>query len=69
MSAENILRQLGAATGDATFVVGTAVPDDGAAGYAHMCIFIDTDASGTTGLYANIGTATSCDFNAVTVAS
>jgi hypothetical protein len=48
---------------------GTTVPTDGSAGFAHMCLFVDTDASGTAGLLANIGTSSSCDFNAVTVAS
>ena len=42
---------------------GTTVPTDGGAGYAVGCLFTDDD--GTTGatVYANEGSATSCDFN------
>lgn len=45
---------------------GTTVPTDTEAGYAKGCIFIDTDvASGTSGLYENTGTTTSCIFTAI----
>jgi len=48
---------------------GTTVPTDGESGYAKGCLFIDTDvATGTTGLYCNKGTRTSCAFTAVTQA-
>ena len=45
---------------------GTDVPADTTSGYAKGCLFIDTDvAAATTGLYVNIGTSTSADFDAV----
>ena len=45
---------------------GTTVPTDGGAGYAKGCLFIDTDvATGTTGLYVNVGTTAACNFDAV----
>lgn len=45
---------------------GTTVPTDAETGFAKGCIFIDTDvASGTTGMYQNVGTNTSCLFRAV----
>jgi len=49
---------------------GETVPADGTAGYAKSCLFQHTDGAGVSDLlYVNIGTADSCDFNAVTVAS
>lgn len=46
---------------------GTEVPTDTTAGYAKGCLFIKTDvAAATSGLYVNVGTTTSCDFNLVT---
>ena len=48
---------------------GTTVPTDATKGFAKGCLFIDTDvASGTTGLYCNKGTKSSCVFTAVTQA-
>ena len=45
---------------------GTDVPAGATNGYAKGCIFIDRNvATGTTGLYENIGTNTSCNFNAI----
>lgn len=47
---------------------GTTVPTDGVAGYAKGCIFIDTDVTtGSTGLYENVGTTASCNFDALGV--
>jgi len=47
------------------WATGTTVPGD-VAGYAKGCLFIDTDvADGTTGLYVNVGTTASADFDAV----
>lgn len=45
---------------------GTDVPSNATSGYAKGCIFIDRNvATGITGLYENIGTNTSCNFNAI----
>lgn len=45
---------------------GTTVPTDATNGYAKGCLFIDTDvATGTSGLYVNVGTSTSCVFKLV----
>ena len=45
---------------------GTDVPANATTGYAKGCLFIDRDVvTGTTGLYENIGTNTSCNFNAI----
>ena len=55
--------------GKALLATGTTVPSNGANGYAKGCLFIDTDvATGTTGLYCNKGTSSSCVFTAVTQA-
>lgn len=49
---------------------GNVVPADATAGFLPACIFQHTNgASETDLLYVNIGSVTSCDFNAVTVAS
>lgn len=49
------------------WAVGTTVPTDAGAGFAKGCLFIDSDvATGTTGLYCNKGTSSSCQFTAVT---
>jgi hypothetical protein len=56
-------------TGDILYATGTDVPVDTTSGYAKGCLFIDTNvATGTTGLYCNKGTNTSCVFTAVTQA-
>lgn len=48
---------------------GLTVPTAGSSGFAKGCLFIDTDvATGTTGLNCNKGTASSCQFTAVTQA-
>lgn len=48
------------------WATGTDVPADTTSGYAKGCLFIDTDvAAGTTGLYVNVGTTTSANFDAV----
>lgn len=49
---------------------GTGVPADATAGYAKGALFMDTDvAAGTSGLYVNIGTSASANFNLVTNAA
>lgn len=51
---------------DILYARGTDVPADTTSGYAKGCLFVDTDvAAGTTGLYVNVGTNTSCNFDAV----
>jgi hypothetical protein len=48
------------------YATGTDVPADATAGYAKGCLFIDTDvAAATTGIYVNIGTTASSNFDAV----
>ena len=48
--------------------IGSDVPADTTAGYIKGCLFINSDVvSGTSGLYDNVGTATSCIFNAIRV--
>ena len=43
---------------------GTEVPTDATSGYAKGCIYIDRDvATGIRGLYENVGTSTSCNFD------
>ena len=55
--------------GDLLLCTGLTKPTDASTGYAKGCLFIDTDvATGTTGLYCNKGTNTSCTFTAVTQA-
>jgi hypothetical protein len=45
---------------------GLTKPTDATAGFSKSCLFIKTDAAtGTAGLYENIGTSTSCSFNQV----
>lgn len=48
---------------------GNTVPTDATSGYAVGCIFIHTDGGDATALYVNEGTASSCNFNAITVAA
>lgn len=49
---------------------GATVPADASTGYAKGCLFVHTDNSDNSDiLYVNIGTAASCNFNAITVAS
>ena len=47
---------------------GITVPADGKPGYATGCLFIHTDGGAGTSLYANEGTSSSADFDAVSVA-
>jgi hypothetical protein len=48
------------------YATGIDVPADATAGYAKGCLFIDTDvAAATTGIYVNIGTTASSNFDAV----
>lgn len=48
------------------YATGTDVPADTTSGYAKGCLFVDTDvAAGTTGLYVNVGTPDSANFDAV----
>lgn len=56
--------------GNAVLARGATVPADAAAGYAKGCHFIQTDGTNHTNtLYANIGNATTANFNAVTIAA
>ena len=49
--------------GDILFCTGKVVPTAAGSGYAKGCKFIDTDVgAGLSGVYENIGTNTSCDF-------
>ena len=49
------------------FCTGLTLPSNAGSGYAKGCLFIDTDvAGGTSGLYVNVGTPTSCTFQLVT---
>jgi len=52
------------------FCTGTVMPPDAGTIYAKGCLFIDTDvATGTSGLYVNVGTSASCVFKLVTNAA
>ncbi|KJU84549.1 hypothetical protein MBAV_003257 [Candidatus Magnetobacterium bavaricum] len=45
---------------------GITKPTDATTGYAKGCLFIDTDvATGTSGLYHNVGTNTACVFTVI----
>jgi hypothetical protein len=69
IGSETIYGLLADGNGDILFATGLTVPTDANTGYAKGCLFIDTDvATGTTGLYCNKGTNTSCAFTAVTQA-
>lgn len=50
-----------------TLVVGTTTPTGGKAGYEPGCRFVNESASGVdmTGLYINVGTGASCDFDPI----
>jgi len=54
--------------GHVLLAFGDVPPTDGVPGYATGCLFIHTDGSAGTALYANEGTVTSADFDAVSVA-
>ena len=50
--------------GDITECKGLTVPTDTETGFAKGCTFVDTDvAAGTSGVYENVGTTTSCNFD------
>lgn len=52
---------------DILLATGTDVPSDATDGYAKGCIFIDRDvATGISGVYENVGTNSSCNFDALT---
>lgn len=56
--------------GKALLATGATLPADTGAIYAKSCLFIDTDvATGTSGLYVNVGTSASCVFKLVTNAA
>jgi len=44
---------------------GDTVPADGVAGYATGCLFRHTDGGAGTAVYENVGSDTSCDFDAI----
>lgn len=51
--------------GDTMLAFGTAIPTDGASGYAKNCLFIDTNATDLDLiLFVNLGTPASCNFDA-----
>ncbi len=51
---------------DVLYASGTATLNDGAAGYAKGCLYIDTNVgAGTSGLYENVGTTTACNFDLI----
>lgn len=45
---------------------GPTKPSDGTPGYAPGCMFFDTNAAAGSQWYVNVGSRTSCDFDAVT---
>jgi hypothetical protein len=50
--------------GDILLATGTTVPTDAGDGFAKGCYFIDTDvATGSQGVYINVGTSASCNFD------
>lgn len=50
-------------SGNVLLATGTTVPTDATAGYAKGALFIKTDVvTGTSGLYENVGTTSSCAF-------
>jgi len=56
-------------SGNALFAHGTTVPTDADSGYAVGCLYAKTDGGDGSALYVNEGSATSCDFNLITVAA
>lgn len=54
--------------GHVLIAFGTAQPADGKPGYATGCLYLHTDGGAGTALYVNEGSATSCDFDAASVA-
>lgn len=69
INSQTITGLLANSVGDLLFATGTVTVTDGGTGFAKGCLYIKTDVStGTTGLYCNKGTNTSCQFTAVTQA-
>jgi hypothetical protein len=67
MGSQSITVLLKDATEKILLATGTTLPTDGDAIFAKGCLFIDTDvATGTSGLYTNVGTSTSCVFKLIT---
>jgi hypothetical protein len=73
MSAHNALYELNQPAiddfGGKILDYGITKPTDGVAGFAPGCIFIHVDGGDGSALYVNEGTATSADFNLITVAA
>jgi len=56
--------------GKVLFCTGTATITDAGSGYAKGCLYIKTDVvAGTSGIYENVGTTTSCNFDQIGVAA
>ncbi len=69
-AASGVSHLLKDAAGKTLLATGTTLPADTGALYAKGCLFIDTDvASGTSGLYVNVGTSASCVFKLVSNAA
>lgn len=54
--------------GNAIICEGSTVPTDAATGYAPGCLWFKRAGTAVTGLYRNVGSATSCNFDAVALA-
>lgn len=72
MSAHNALYELNQpaidAHGGKILDYGLAVPTNGADGFATGCIYIKVNGGDGSALFVNEGTATTADFNLITVA-
>lgn len=69
INSQAIAGYLADSNGDLLLCTGTVTVTGGGTGFAKGCLYIKTDvATGTTGLYCNKGTNTSCSFTAVTQA-
>lgn len=69
INSQSIKGNLADSNGDLLHCSGTVTITDGGTGFAKGCLYIKTDvATGTTGLYCNKGTNTSCQFTAITQA-
>lgn len=54
--------------GNIVLAEGTTVPTDAATGYAPGCIFFKRAGAAATSFYRNVGTAASCNFDALSLA-
>lgn len=64
--AETVYVLLRDAIYDVLLATGLTVPTDDTTGYGKGCLFIDTNvATGTSGLYVNVGTNLKCVFKLV----